>query len=550
MYPQKEIAQLVVNACNYYKIDTAVISPGSRNAPLIIGFSNYPTIKKYSIVDERCAAFFAMGIAQQTKKPVALVCTSGSALLNYHPAIVEAFYSKIPLLIISADRPKRLIDIGDGQTIRQENIFTNHILFSANLKEDDIDENTKLVSIAIKKAIEEKGPTHINAPFEEPLYNTVKTIPKFQFPELNTVQIIEKLRYEKFLKIWHSSKKVMILIGELFPSEKVKKYLEPYCNDEKVMILTETISNFYHPNVINSIDKVITSFTEKDFEKFKPELLITFGGMVVSKRVKQFLRKYSPKHHWHIDEQRAMDTYFCLSEHINQPPETFLTDLYKQVDKSKGQGNYQREWLNIKSLRDKRHIQFLKNVTYSDLKVCEVILSSIPDYCQLQLGNSSVVRYAQLFDVNPTLKVFCNRGTSGIEGSTSTAIGASIDVKQQTVFITGDISFYYDSNALWNSYVPKSFRIIIVNNSGGGIFKLIPGPKSTNVLEYFETPHKLTAKYLAKTYGFEYRFAMNIKELKNNLVDFYSGSDKPKILEIFTPSNVNDTILKEYFRSL
>ncbi len=552
MYPKKELAQLVVSACKHYNIDAVVISPGSRNAPLTIGFSNHPNMKAYSIVDERAAAFFAMGIAQQTKKPVALVCTSGSALLNYHPAIAEAFYSKIPLVIISADRPKHLIDIGDGQTIRQEYVFNNHILFSANLKEDTEkkNENIQLISTAVTKAIEEKGPVHINVPFDEPLYETVDRIADFDFPELTQRQEVLSLQYDAAVNVWNESKKIMILVGENFPSEEVTQCLEGYFSDEKVIVLTETISNIYHPNIINSIDQVITPFTEEDFEAFKPELLITFGGMVVSKRIKQFLRKYSPKHHWHIDELRAMNTYFCLTAHITLKPERFFTELNNLVDKGESGSTYQKVWLEAKSARIEKHEQFLKGVAYSDLKACETILASIPDNCQLQVSNSSVIRYTQLFDLKSTLRVFCNRGTSGIDGSTSTAIGAAIESKEQTVFVTGDVSFYYDSNALWNSYVPKSFRIIILNNSGGGIFKIIPGPKSTNALDYFETPHGLTAEHLAKTYGFGYRSAHDIDELKNSLTDFYQESGQPEILEVFTPSDINDVILKEYFKNL
>ncbi|SEB82009.1 2-succinyl-5-enolpyruvyl-6-hydroxy-3-cyclohexene-1-carboxylate synthase [Tenacibaculum sp. MAR_2009_124] len=552
MYPKKELAQLVIAACDYYEISTVVISPGSRNAPLTIGFSNHSKIKAYSIVDERSAAFFAMGIAQQTKKPVALVCTSGSALLNYHPAIAEAFYSKIPLVIISADRPKHLIDIGDGQTIRQEYVFNNHILFSANLKEGDEkkNENIQLASEAIKKAIEGRGPVHINVPFDEPLYETVDTISDFDFPELTAHQELLNLQYDGAVNVWNASKKIMILIGENFPSEEINNSLKDYLNDEKVIVLTETISNIYHPNIINAIDKVITPFTETNFESLKPDLLITLGGMVVSKRIKQFLRKYSPEHHWHIGEHKAMNTYFCLTGHITLEPEKFLTELYQKVNKEKNKSSYQKDWLKIKSVRNTKHSEFLAKVEYSDLKASEAILSSIPNNCQLQVSNSSVIRYTQLFDLNPTLKVFCNRGTSGIDGSTSTAIGASIEVKEQTVFVTGDISFYYDSNALWNSYIPKSFRIIILNNSGGGIFKIIPGPKSTNALDYFETPHNLTAEHLAKTYGFGYSSAKNMEELKHGLTDFYKESDQPKILEVFTPSDINDVILKEYFKNL
>ncbi|MGK0326437.1 MAG: 2-succinyl-5-enolpyruvyl-6-hydroxy-3-cyclohexene-1-carboxylate synthase, partial [Polaribacter sp.] len=184
MYPKKELAQIVISACHQFNIDTVVISPGSRNAPLTIGFSNHKKIQALSIVDERCAAFFALGIAQQTQKPVAILCTSGSALLNYYPAIAEAFYSNIPLVVISADRPKHLIDIGDGQTIRQENVFENHILFSANLIENEKykTRNSQLIGEALQIAVSQKGPVHINVPFEEPLYDTVGDLKEFNFP--------------------------------------------------------------------------------------------------------------------------------------------------------------------------------------------------------------------------------------------------------------------------------------------------------------------------------------------------------------------------------
>ena len=177
-------------------------------------------------------------------------------------------------------------------------------------------------------------------------------------------------------------------------------------------------------------------------------------------------------------------------------------------------------------------------------------MESIPNNIQLQVSNSSIIRYTQLFDINNSLSVFCNRGTSGIDGSTSTAIGASVINKNQTVFVTGDVGFFYDSNALWNKHIKSDFRIILINNNGGGIFKVIPGPKDSNALEYIETPHSLTAEHLCKMYGFEYSTASNLKDVDHSLSDFYSESEKPKLLEIFTPSNENDIILKAYFKAI
>ncbi len=545
MFPKKELAQLVISVCHQYNIDTVVISPGSRNAPLTIGFSNHPSIETLSVVDERCAAFFAMGIAQQKQKPVAIVCSSGSALLNYYPAIAEAFYSNIPLVVISADRPKHLIDIGDGQTIRQENVFENHILFSANLVEGELENNKELLIESLKTSIYKKGPVHINVPFDEPLYETIEELKEFNFPVSDESKTKQSVNYDELKSIWSSSSKKMILVGSNYPDNELQGILNEIVKDESVLVLTETTSNLYNPKFINSIDKLIFPLSEIDLEELQPEVLLTLGGMVISKKIKQFLRKYLPKHHWHVDELKAMDTYHCLSEFIQEKPSEFLKELEGEKE-----SNYQKLWLNKKEERVIKHNEYLANVEYSDLKVFDAILNHIPANSQVQISNSSTIRYSQLFDLNPSLKVFCNRGTSGIDGSTSTAIGAAFVNESPTTFITGDLSFFYDSNALWNANIPKSFRLIILNNAGGGIFRFIPGPSTTNATDYFETPHNLTAEHLAKMYGFDYVAVSNLKALKKGLSDFYSESAQPKIMEIFTPKEINDVVLKNYFKNL
>ena len=547
-FPKNELAQLVIASCVANSIEHVVISPGSRNAPLTIGFTNHPTIKTYSIVDERCAAFFALGIAQQTRKPVAVICTSGSALLNYYPAVAEAFYSDIPFIVITADRPKHLIDIGDGQTIRQENVFENHILDSVNLK-GEATNNLNVLQNAFKNAILKKGPIHINVPFDEPLYEVtdeILTLDQSQFEIGETPLNVDEL--QKFATIWNESSKKMVLVGTNFPDELLQRQLNKIIEDDSVIVLTETTSNLYHASFISGIDSTIFPLTNAELELLKPDILLTFGGMIVSKKVKQFLRKYQPKHHWHVDSKKANDTFFCLNNHFKISPQLFFSQFFFLTKKR--DSNYQKMWQQIKRNRIQKHQEFLVDCKYSDLKILESVLESIPDNVQLQLGNSSIIRYSQLFNLNKTLKIFCNRGTSGIDGSTSTAIGAASIDDGQTIFITGDVSFFYDSNALWNSNIKNNFRIIIVNNNGGGIFKFIPGPKKTNALSYFETPHGLTAKHLAVMHGFEYNSAKKIKDVDVLLKNFYSDSNQPKILEIFTPSNENDLILKSYFKSL
>jgi len=552
-YPKDELAQLVIEYCEAYDILDIIISPGSRNAPLIIGFTNHSKFKTYSVVDERSAAFFALGMAQQKRRPVVVVCTSGSALLNYYPAVAEAFYSNIPFVVISADRPKHLIDVGDGQTIRQENVFANHIEFNANLDDDgiSIENNAALINEAFSISILNKGPVHVNIPFDEPLYEIIDkaTIEKIEPVKVtNKIKEVSTHELEPFVEIWNTSSKKMILIGEYFPNEIVQKQLERLVKDESVLILTETTSNVHHPKFINSIDNLIFPFEETQKMEFQPEVLLTLGGMVISKRIKKILRERKPSHHWHISTKHAPDTFQCLNHHFKQDPELFFEQFSKMVNPTKS--TYQGKFLTIKSYRENAHTNYLKNCNFSDLKVFDILIKTLPKNILLQSGNSSVIRYLQLFDVEKEVQTFCNRGTSGIDGSTSTAVGASLASDKQTVFITGDISFFYDSNALWNNYIKSNFRVILINNSGGGIFRIIPGPKSSESAEYFETTHKLKAGNLCDMFGFEYVSAESEMELKQALKGFYSKSNKPRLLEIFTPKNENDIVLKKYFNYL
>lgn len=549
IYPKIPLAQSIIQICEAKGLNNIIISPGSRNAPLTIGFVNNPSFNCFSIADERCAAFFALGMAQQLKQPVALVCTSGSALLNYYPAFAEAFYSQIPIVVISADRPNDKIDIGDGQTIRQQNVFSNHSLYNANLTESASEYNDFEISKAINTALSQKGPVHINAPFEEPLYETVdhllvNTVAYAEEPQVCTMGDLAD-----FVTIWNTSKRKMILVGVNETNVLEDATIEKLANDPSIMVLTETTSNLHHPTFINTIDTIITPFSTNDCNDFQPEILLTFGGMIVSKRIKSLLRKHKPKHHWHIDPLRAYDTFGALTQHFVTTPNAFFTailSLTKSIN-----SDYFQKGQDLKSLRAKKHQIYLSKIPFSDFTVFEKIITSLPKNTQLQISNSSAIRYAQLIEIDPSIAVYCNRGTSGIDGSTSTAVGAAFVNKKQTTFITGDIGFLYDSNALWNNYIPKNFKIILINNGGGGIFRILPGHEETPIFnQFFETAHCLTAEHLAKMYGFDYFTASTDATLSKSLADLYAQNDKPSILEVFTPTLKNDAILLQYFREL
>ncbi|MBL7887840.1 MAG: 2-succinyl-5-enolpyruvyl-6-hydroxy-3-cyclohexene-1-carboxylic-acid synthase [Flavobacterium sp.] len=546
LYPKIPLAQSIIEIFRAKGIQNIVISPGSRNAPLTIGFSNHQYFKCYSVADERSAAFFALGIAQQLQQPVAVVCTSGSAVLNYYPAFAEAFYNQIPFVVVSADRPLDKIDIGDGQTIRQENVFANHSLFNANLTQEACDKNDELINEAIETSIRLKGPVHVNVPFEEPLYETVEQLlvnPKI-ISSTTTESPVNGLN--SFATIWNQAKKKLVLIGGLDPNTIQQSILDFLGNDNSIVVMTEVTSNVHHPNFITNIDTIITPFSENDFLDFQPEVLLTIGGMIVSKRIKAFLRKFQPQQHWHIDALRAYDTFGCLTKHFKTTSPAFFEQFMPLVNST--ESDYQTKILAIRAKRASKHTEYLYAIPFSDLKAFDILLPTIPTDYSLQISNSSPIRYAQLCTIHPNVTVFCNRGTSGIDGSTSTAIGAAVTSTKPTILITGDVGFLYDSNALWNNYIPNNFKIILINNGGGGIFRILPGhQENTTFNTYFETSHCLTAEHLAKMYGFGYLIASDEKSLKDNLNLLYQ-SDKPTILEVFTPTKNNDKILLDYFK--
>jgi len=568
-------AQLVVNACKANGIQNIVISPGSRNAPLTLSFAENPFFSCFSIVDERSAAFFALGMALEQQKPVAVVCTSGSALLNYYPAIAEAFYSTIPLVVISADRPPYKIDVGDGQTIRQDHVFHRHIGYSANLKLDvshaterikrykpdllnqnqaEVDGyNQKEVISAMDCVLRKHLPVHINIPFEEPLYGTSEIILEndFGLQVKETVAEHQQLELTKYQQLWENASKKMVLVGVNYPATIDTEVLHQLANDPSIIVMTETTSNLHHPNFFPSIDSIIFPIEKSSdkqvlFEALRPQILLTFGGLVVSKKVKAFLRQHQPDQHWHVDEIKAYDTFFSLSTHFKNEPNQFLKKLLANIKPQKS--NYFERWIEVKKKYESKRATYTAQSKFSDFTMFQSVLKSIPNSYQVHLANSSTVRYAQLFDVHPSLKMFCNRGTSGIDGSTSTAVGAAFYHEQPTLLITGDLSFFYDSNALWNRYIKASFRVIIINNGGGGIFRILPGNDGSETFEtYFETKQKINAKYLCKQFGFQYADAEDEVSLKKELETFFHETNHPKVLEVFTPRTLNDKILLGYF---
>ena len=465
----KIMVQLIVDQLLAYGIRKVVVSPGSRNAPFSIAFDEHPEIETFVVHDERSAGFIALGMAQELGETVALCCTSGSACLNYYPSISEAFYRSIPLFVLTADRPAIWINHGDGQTIVQRDVFKNHILGSLELDEDLFNQTSfethqrELASLLQINKSNWKGPIHLNVGLNEPLYQTVEKTTDFGFrlPAPSLPTHLEKAVMDELISEFNECK-VLVLCGQMDPNPRLQEELMKFASFSNVVVLVENTSNIQHDRFIHCIDRTLNGFDQTD-ASFEPEILVTIGGAVVSKRIKSYLRTAGVQKHYKIGaEFPEMDTYRCLTKSFSLSADQFFAHV-NEYELQANKYNFNGKWKAVDILSKDRALDFVSEFSkLTDLQVFQTVQDLIPEDMVLHLANSSVVRYAQLFDPVKGVRYESNRGTSGIDGSTSTALGAAIvNPSKQHVLISGDISFIYDSNAFWYEPFPRNFKIIV-----------------------------------------------------------------------------------------
>lgn len=556
-----ESVRILVQLLVQKEIKHVVLSPGSRNAPLIVSVAREKRLIHHVIVDERSAAFFALGMAQQSGEPVAIICTSGTALLNYSPAIAEAYYQGVPLIVISADRPAEWIDQDDSQTIRQQNALQNFVKASYQLPgritcNEEHWHTNRMINEAINLAREaRKGPVHVNIPLREPLYE-FHEIPVHEERVIENIPInnnIDPKTLSRLQKHFCDCSKIMIVVGFNTPDSELQNYIRELSVMPNVTVLVESVANLRLRHSHMAIDRTLSAIEKKEYKTYAPDLLITFGGALISRMLKEFLREHSPKEHWHMDERIVPpDTYKTLTHHFRMSPTQFFKQLLiHQPSKDCARSDYARRWTRKAIEANINHELYLKQIPWCDLKAFAVLILSLPLGSRLQLGNSTPIRYAQLFPYIQVERTDANRGTSGIDGCTSTAVGASFMFEGITTLIVGDNSFLYDSNALWIKNIPPRLKIIVLQNGGGGIFRFLPGPSGLDEVEdYFETPHEVNIRQLAEVHRFNVFSATDEASLKQILPDFYRLDERPSVLIIETPRLVNGQILKEYFKSL
>lgn len=561
----KKVARMLASLLAKHGIKEVVVSPGSRNAPLIVAMERQPGINTRVVIDERSAAFIALGISNAgNNSPVALVCTSGTAPLNYAPAVAEAFYRHSPLVVITADRPAEWIDQDDSQTINQLGIFNNFIKASYDIpvESDEPDRmwmiNRTLNDAIIKASESCPGPVHINVRLADPLGETAEFYDDDEFgAATRCVQILPNSvtsEKESFIAdICYRllpPAKILILAGFMIPSG-IDEVLKELAGRPNIVVMHEAQSNLHGKGLfIPNIDATLR-YVGKDLdERYSPDIVITIGGSLTSRMVKTWLRSLPELKHWSIGlNNHSVDCFRKLSLRIPMSPIKALT-LIKDILPMSDTGfetDYKKLWKTAASSALLASEKWADESRWCDFKAMFTVMKRLPESYCLQLSNGTAVRYAQLFDYSGLARIDCNRGVSGIDGCTSTAIGAALVNKQPTVLITGDMSMQYDLGALACSFIPSDFKIIVLNNGGGGIFRFIRSTRNLDELQRdFVADVRLPLADISSAFGFKYLKATDEYELNDSLTELFADNSRPSILEIITDGDISAKRLSKF----
>lgn len=542
-------------------VKLVIASPGSRNAPLLVALSRRDELRMEMVVDERSAAFIALGAAIESGEPVAICCTSGSALLNYAPAVAEAFYRGIPLIVVSADRPPEWIDQDDSQTIRQPGALAGVVKTTADIPCRLTHESEKWMTVreindALAIALSpRRGPVHINIRIDAPL-GKLTDYNAGQSPVIMTSSVwpsvSDEVIREASLAVT-SHRKIMIVAGFMAPDTELNESLQRLSKLPGVAVLTETVANLHSPDFISAIDLALNqALRDEDSSRFRPEMVITLGGALVSRKIKEFLRSTPSLIHWHVGiAEHYVDCFKHLSLAVKTSPSVFFGRLADDIE---GRATVASDFGKIWRDAFRKGIEFqerkIAREGWADMKAFSTLLKSLPESSILHFSNGTPIRYSQLMGYLYFARVDCNRGVSGIDGCTSTALGASLVAPSDVILVSGDMSFQYDIAALSSRLLSSRLKMVVALNSGGGIFRFV---ESTSRLpereEFFSRCMNLPLKELAEAYGIRYLQAGSDDELKNVLPIFLSESDRPVILGITTPAEESAESLRSYFES-
>lgn len=561
MYSNKENVNILTSLLLEYGVSDAVVCPGSRNAPIVHNLSVCEAIRCRPVTDERSAAFYALGLAIATKRPTVVCVTSGSALLNVMPAVAEAAYQHVPLVVISADRPQQWIDQLDGQTIPQPDALGRFVRKAVQLPEPHNDEERwlcrRLVNEAMHLATCRHGaPVHINVPISEPLFE----FDTEQLPQLSRFNNIKRAAIKDasmdMPDAFHEATRPMIVIGQLAHGTISHETIRSL--SEKYVVMSEPLSNpsymtIHFDEAIRYIVSDNSSINDDEDDKtaYYPDYVIYVGDTLVSKPARRFLRNAKAPSclitpdaaDIHDPLMTLTDIVECDTDSIN----ALLASLCDAPDTDE-RCRFHDRWQSFLDAYAAHADAYAPEYSQmATVKYFEEQLADLDiDIC-VHYANSSAVRLACIYAQH---YVWCNRGVNGIEGSLSTAAGFSLATHDMTVCVIGDLSFFYDQNALWNSNLRGNLRIILLNNRGGGIFRQLPGLSDSPAADdLVMASHENTAQGICTQNDIGYLSAKNMDEMQIGIVTLLTReSERPMLLEVFTDSNDDVKALEKYFK--
>lgn len=533
-----------------------VVSPGSRSTPLALLMVEHPDIQVHINVDERSASFFALGLAKALKEPVGLLCTSGTAAANFHPAVIEAFYSRVPLVVLTADRPHELRDVGAPQAIDQINLYGKQVKWFVEMAlPESSDEMIRYARTIGARAVatasmEPSGPVHLNFPLREPLIPDLKQAKEYrQSKETPTVMIDSGIRsltaaqLDGLTSTLSKAKQGIIVCGELRNPE-MKDAIITLADKLGFPILADPLSQLRSgTHDKNAIIEAYDTFLRDEAAKaaFQPDVVLRFGSMPVSKPLLLFLKKQKQAltlvidggAGWREPAGLATSMIYCdevdfchrIGEKLPEATDRDWLGLWQSINEATKNA--------LSSIRDESEL--------SEGKLFSLLQDMMPVGSTIFVGNSMPIRDLDTFFLNneKSIKTMANRGANGIDGVVSTAIGVST-VTENTVLAIGDLSFFHDMNGLLAAKLQKqNITVLLINNDGGGIFSFLPQAKEKEHFEtLFGTPHGLDFSHAALLYGGKYNKVRNWDELKQVFTDSFEIPGL-KIIEVPTERESN-----------
>lgn len=552
-------AFLLVETLAQLGVSHFVIAPGSRSAPLTAALARRKDLTLRVLYDERSAGYVALGLAQQLGAPVGLVCTSGTAAVNFGPAVVEAFYQQIPLLVLTADRPSEWIDQQDNQAIRQNGLYGSHVRGAFTLPLDDGHPDTRWQiartaadAFHLATALP-NGPIQLNVPLREPLYTLPADVAAPRVARvLPTVPTLSESTWDELLAEWQAAPRKLIVGGQHPADAELAAALRSLQADPSVAVLGDITANIFpQASGLPRWDAALGSRDQSTLAALVPDLVLTFGGQIISKSLKSLLRA-RPVPLWRVAPGLpAPDSFQSLTRVLPIPAAPFFGELARRAPPSAGVSEYAAQWQSIERAASVALDDLLDTEPFGEFAAVRALLRHLPPGSNLQLGNSMPVRYAAFLGPvagHAPAQINANRGASGIDGTVSTAVGAAAATGLPTTLIVGDLAFFYDRNGLWQRDLPAGLRIVLLNNHGGGIFDIIEGPDALDAdlrSDYFLTPQPLSARRTAADHGLRYTHVTARAELDAALPAFFAD-EGPAILEIETSMAQNSATFRAF----